>query len=68
MFITREDEHNLPDFTSHDQARAYFKKRYGDKFQLEYSIELKGRKLYFYQLCCTQSIQIFEDGEIHIVY
>ena len=32
MFITREDEHNLPDFTSHDEAKAYFKNRYGDKF------------------------------------
>ena len=68
MFITREEEHNLPDFTSHDEARAYFKQRYGDKFQLEDSVEINGRKLYFYQLCYTQSIQIFEDGEIHIVY
>jgi len=68
MFITREDEHNLPDFTSHDEAKAYFKIDMVINFILNIPWILRVENYIFHQLCCTQNIQIFEDGEIHIVY
>lgn len=66
--ISREEEHDLTDFKSHEEARAYFKKKYGDKFKLEDDIVVGDRKLYFYKLDGEQDIQIFDDGEIHIVH
>lgn len=66
--ISREEEHALPDFKSHEEARTYFKKKYGNNFKLEDSITVGDRKLYFYKLFSVQDIQIFEDGEIHIVH
>ena len=66
--ISREEECNLPDFNSHTEAKSYFKKKYGSKFKLEYDIVVGDRNLYFYKLDGEQDIQIFEDGEIHIVH
>ena len=48
--ISREEESNIPDFTSHDEARAYFKDRFGNNFQIISSKEFEDRKIYFYDL------------------
>lgn len=93
--ISREQEHALPQFNSHDEARAYFKDLYGSDFQMTDSSTVNGEKIYFYKLIlnksvynemikeieangycamneerifCTQDIQIFESGHIHIVH
>ena len=66
--ISREEEYNLPNFKSHTEAKTYFKKKYGNKFKLEYDIVVGNRRLYFYKLDGEQDIQIFEDGEIHIIH
>ena len=93
--ISREEESKIPEFKSHDEARKYFKDKYGDDFQLVDSENTSDGKIYFYKLIlnrevymdmikemnksgyvpmteermfCTQDIQIFEDGHIHIVH
>lgn len=48
--ISREEEHQLPDFKSHSEARKYFKDKYGDNFQLMDSDSSSGEKIYFYKL------------------
>ncbi|MCM3358665.1 hypothetical protein [Psychrobacillus sp. MER TA 171] len=97
MTITRynrRDEDNLPNFLSHEEARGYFKQKYGDAFIMTDSQEIGGKKLYFYRLILDpqtykeninellnkgnirgieflnsyQSIEIFEDGGIHIIH
>lgn len=49
-YISREDEAQIPDFSSHDEARDWFKLKYNNSFQLETSQEINGQKLYFYFL------------------
>ena len=93
--ISREEEYQLPRFKSHDEARKYFKDKYGDSFQLMDSDDSSGEKIYFYKLILnkkvymemieemnrngfasmseermfsSQDIQIFENGNIHIVH
>lgn len=48
--ISREEEYALPNFASHDEARAYFKEKYGDDFQMTDSSSIDGQKIYFYKL------------------
>lgn len=48
--ISREEEHQLPRFKSHDEARKYFKDKYSDSFQLMESDIMGGEKIYFYKL------------------
>lgn len=48
--ISREEEYRLPRFESHDEARKYFKDKYGDNFQLMDSDTMDGEKIYFYKL------------------
>lgn len=52
--ISRNDEANLPDFKSHDEARTYFKNIYGDSFQMTDSDVIDGMKIYFYKLILNQ--------------
>lgn len=93
--ISRKEEAELPSFKNHDEARRFFKERYGDSFQMYDSDDSHEPKIYFYRLIlnkeayiemnneliengfcvmteekayCTQDIQIFEDGRIHIVH
>jgi hypothetical protein len=49
-WISRKEEDELPKFKSHDEARAYFKEKYGDAFQLMDSIYIDGKKCYLYFL------------------
>lgn len=48
--ISREEESNMPEFTSHEEARKYFKERFGDDFQLINSEIIDNEKIYFYHL------------------
>jgi hypothetical protein len=48
--LSRKFEENLPDFSSHDEARKYFKEQYGDNFMLTNSEIIDGEKIYFYYL------------------
>ena len=91
--ISRQDENNLPRFTSHDSAARYFKERFGSDFVFEdsndqwtfyalvfnHGVYSKGRKelakcyslsgnLAMDFLKSYQSIQIHDDGSIHIVH
>lgn len=47
-WISRQEENELPNFGSHDEARKYFKEKYGDMFQLLRSEMIDGEKIYFY--------------------
>ncbi len=48
--ISREDEAKIPEFNSHDDARAWFKEKYGENFVLTSSEVIDERKIYFYHL------------------
>lgn len=66
--IRREDEANFPEFSNVEEARTYFKKRYGHRYNLgdwEYC-EFQGR-IYFDDVD-GQPVQICEDGTVHVVY
>lgn len=92
--ISRQDEQDLPDFSSHEEAREYFKGLYGKNFMLTESQVIDDEKLYFYILILNsdayyagqkqladegivygleymdslQSVEIWEDGRIHVVH
>lgn len=91
---SREDEYNLPQFNSHDEARAFFKEQHGNDFQLVDSDFIGDKKIYFYYLILDhkafdkgqqemndngvtygmdflnsfQKIEIWEDGNIHMLH
>jgi hypothetical protein len=94
-WISREEEAELPTFESHEEAREFFKKKYGSRFQLNDSLELLECKIYIYNLITNmekymksindmqsgvgaeaimeyhmshQTIEIGEDGSIHILH
>ncbi|WP_210365288.1 hypothetical protein [Bacillus sp. REN3] len=48
--ITPEQEAEIPVFKSHDEAREWFKKRYGQAFQMVESENVDGRKCFIYYL------------------
>lgn len=58
--ISREEEAMLPEFKNHDEARAFFKDKYGDRFQLKYSDVIDGKKIYFYVLILNE--QAYREG------
>lgn len=66
--ITREDEANFPKFKSHIEARAYFKKRYGDKYNYGDCEYIEGFGLTYFDDVDGQPVQISEGGNIHVVY
>ena len=79
--ISREEESKMPSFTSHDEARAYFKDKYGNDFQMIDSREFEDKKIYFYNLILNkekylesrdlfsyQSIEIDNNGNVHIIH
>ena len=47
---SREDEANLPEFKSYEEAWAYFKEKHGKAFQMVDSEVIDGEKIYFYNL------------------
>lgn len=94
MRISRQAEAEFPNFSSHEEARDYFKNTYGEQFVLVSSHVIDGTKVHFYALLLNpsvfkdgqkkiqqgefvlgleylesyQSIEIFEDGQIHIIH
>lgn len=48
--ISREEEGKIPKFNTHQEAREYFKSRYGQNFQMQDSQEYSGEKVYLYHL------------------
>lgn len=46
LWISREEEAEIPDFKSHEEARKYFKERYGDAFQLSEPFKIDGEQVY----------------------
>lgn len=58
--ISREEEAAFPDFNSHDEARAFFKSKYGDRFQMTGADIIDGRKIYFYKLILDKDT--YENG------
>lgn len=58
--ITRREEAKLPSFNSHEEAKAYFKERYGDDFITVGSETIMGEKCYFYYILLDRVA--FEEG------
>jgi len=73
VIISRQDEAGFPDFKSIDEAREYFMKRYGDKYNCgssepwEYEPEYYGGRMYWDDVD-GQPVQISESGVVHVVY
>jgi len=65
--ITREMESKLPDFANGLEAIDYFKLTYGDEFEYQFFELVEGQIVAFYNLD-GQSIQIFDDGIVHITH
>lgn len=71
MLITHEEIHQLPSFTSHTEAKDYFRECYGSQFFVFYSgVRENGNKIYFCYLLpangTTQRIEIHQDGRVEI--
>lgn len=66
--ITREDEANFPEFKSYIEARAYFEKRYGDKYNYGDWEYIEGWGKVYFDDVDGQPVQIREDGFVHVVY
>jgi hypothetical protein len=64
-YITREEEAELPFFTSHDEALQWFKKKYGNKFILTGSEMPIEQKCYFYYLILDR--EVYEAGQNEFV-
>lgn len=63
--ITRQEEAELPAFSSHKEAREWFKARYGDDFMLTGS-ELIGDEIcYFYNLILDRALFEAESKKLH---
>ncbi|TKI83289.1 hypothetical protein, partial [Bacillus mycoides] len=48
LWISREEEAEIPNFTSLEEARKYFKEKYEDAFQLSESFKIDGEQVYSY--------------------
>jgi hypothetical protein len=48
--LTRSFLDELPAFKSHDEARQWFKQRFGNNFFMTESEVINGEKMYFYHL------------------
>lgn len=70
--ISREDEANFPDFNSIQEARSYFKKRYGEMYREGRGEWLSDDHLCYFDDVNSQPVQIsvYSDGEVsvHVVY
>lgn len=66
--ISREDEANFPEFKDYKEAREYFKKRYGNKFNYGDCEYIEGFGMTYFDDVDGQPVQISEDGFVHVVY
>lgn len=60
MKISRQAEAEFPEFDSHENARRYFKNKYGDSFVMANSEMIGDEKIYFYHLILDR--QQYFDG------
>jgi len=61
MKISRKAEAELPNFSSHDEARKHFKNKYGQRFVMMSSEIIDDQKVYFYSLLLNP--ETFHDGQ-----
>ena len=61
MKISRKAESEIPEFSSHELAREYFKSMYGNHFVMMSSEVIGDEKVYFYSLIFDR--KVFEDGQ-----
>lgn len=64
--ISREEEHNLPEFNSHAEARMYFKEKYGTDFMITDSDIIDGQKIYFYTLILDREAYYDKMAELEV--
>lgn len=60
MKISRQAEAEFPEFDSHENAREFFKNKYGDSFVMASSEMIGDEKVYFYHLILDR--QQYFDG------
>ncbi|UDY80673.1 hypothetical protein [Geobacillus phage GR1] len=60
-WISRKEEQEIPEFKSHNEARKYFKDKYGDNFQMSDSEIIDGMKVFFYYLIIDE--KAFSEGQ-----
>lgn len=48
--LTRKFDQDLPEFSSHQEARNWFKDLFGDDFMLTDSMDIDGEKMWDYEL------------------
>lgn len=65
MKISRQAESEIPEFSSHEAAREYFKNRYGNHFVMNSSEMIGDEKVYFYNLILDR--KTYEDGYKQLV-
>lgn len=67
-----EEERYLPSFNSHVEAKAYFQKRYGNRFIIVHSSQQQNQQLFFGYLLLdnetTQPMIIFENGKVLFIH
>ena len=54
--ISREEEAALPDFDSHEEARNWFKEKYGKDFMMVDSELISEEIIYFYHLILNRDV------------
>ena len=59
MKISRQAESEIPEFSSHELAREYFKNRYGNHFVMMSSEVIGDEKVYFYSIINNISFKSF---------
>jgi len=73
MKISRQDEAEFPDFDTLEEARKYFKNRYGNDYVIaENAVRLDEDSICYFDKVGWQPVEITEsnDGKIyiHVVY
>lgn len=62
--ISRKDEETIPQFHSHEEARKWFKEKYGNDFMLTDVEEIGEETCYFYVLILDRSEH--EKGQLEL--
>lgn len=68
MMISRQDEANFPKFENYREAREYFIKRYGDKYNFGDREWIDDIGWMYFDDVDGQPVQIAENGFVHVVY
>lgn len=72
MMISRDDEYGFPVFKTVEEAREYFEKCYGDKYNRGYRERIDEDCVCYFDDVDGQPVQIseYDDGfvSVHVVY